>query len=183
MKTINALELQERLRENKYISIPWLQVEYDMEYRDAKALINQLAIRGWVQMMFGSNKYKVIKDNLLLRKIKKSEVDDLIEEIDMEGAAALIFLCRMIEDGATIDDLEDEMGCDEDAAIAVDLLRNHELIYDFNGLYFSRVSEETAKVLMTVVRAKRQRDMIMRVSGEKKGSDEIRQLFKHVLAD
>ena len=74
MCNINAYLIQERFKQLKNVTIPWIQKEYNLSYKEAKEFLTLLQRRGWVKTSPVGIKYPILKNNLNLRKIVREEV-------------------------------------------------------------------------------------------------------------
>ena len=148
----NALLIQEKLKNEYGVSVPWLQIEYNISYNEAKKCLRQLIDCSWVCNEPEGIEYRVLHQNLRLRKIKRSEVVDLIEDITPFCVVVLECIQKKNE-GIALSELSSP---DRDEARTRDVLRillEHNLIFSFNGKYYKCVSKDTIDVLSRVVMA------------------------------
>ena len=143
MSTINIYLIQEKIKLMPYITVPWLQAEYNMDYINAKELMDFLVRRGWVEEQPVGIKYFVIKNNLCLRRLVREEVAGLVEDITSDFSAALFCIKNSNGEGATFSEIEIAVQGEDDAEKAIMLLEKHRLIQLVNNRYFSTVSRET----------------------------------------
>ena len=152
MKKTNAYLIQRALKLEDYISIPWLMMDYELGYSQAKRLLSMLMKRGWIERSPINNKYKVNKENLKLRKIRKDEADDLYELMTLQCARAINAVKK--KDGATYEEISHEVHGTMSTKSAVNALVEYKIIYLFEDKYFLCVSSLAAQVLYDVAYAK-----------------------------
>lgn len=150
---MNAFQIQQSLAGMPYVSIPWIQREFGLTYSQAKTFLAQLQLRGWADRKVQGNRYAVRKENLRLRFLDRSEVDDLIMDISKDCGSVL----RLLKKGkcVTFSEINDDINDDEDTARAIAILVKHKLIYLVDDVYFSCVSDKALEALGAVSRAKR----------------------------
>lgn len=175
----NVLEIQERLKSQTHISVPWLQTEFDLSYKDARLYLRQMIKRGWVCGEVQGIHYRVYGENLRLRKLRREEVDPLLEDLTGDCTAALGCIQKQQGMGATHEEISDAVYGDDDADAALELLGKYDLVYAHDGHYFSCVSQKTIQVLTEAVKLRRNREMGRRMLGrtEEDDEDRIRKLF------
>jgi len=177
MSQVNALDIQEMLKNTDAISVPWIQSKYELSYHEAKAFLKQLIVRGWVKEEPNGIQYDVVKDNLCLRKIERLEVNKLIENITSDCVSALNCIQKKNATGASLGELISAVRGDDDTNAAIKILTDHRLIYCVAGNYFSRISQVTIKILSDVVKMKREREVNRRMSGKVVDDKDILKLF------
>ena len=150
---MNAFQIQQTLKGTPYVSIPWIQRRFGLAYAQAKDFLAQLQLRGWAEKKAQGIRYPVREENLRLRYLDRSEVDDLIMDITYDCGCAL----RLLKKGkcVTIDEMEEDIDSEEDAIAAIKILEQHQLIYKVDDVYFSCVSDKTLEALGAVARSKR----------------------------
>lgn len=177
MSQVSALDIQEALKNTDAVSVPWIQSKYELSYYEAKAFLEQLIVRGWVKEEPNGTRYEVLQDNLCLRKIERTEVNKLIENINSDCISALNCIQKKNATGASFGELTSAVRGDDDTNAAIKTLTNHMLIYCVAGNYFSRVSQVTIKVLSDVVKMKREREVNRRMNGKVEDDRDIIRLF------
>ena len=150
---MNAFQIQQTLEGVTYVSVPWIQNTYGLAYSRAKEFLAQLHLRGWVGKNPQGNRYPVLKENLRLRFLERSEVDDLILNISDDCGCAL----KLLKNGkcVTFKEMVEEVTDEEDTIKAIGILETNKLIYKVEDVYFSCVSDKTLEILETVGRSKR----------------------------
>lgn len=181
----NALEIQEKLKKQTHISIPWLQTEFDLSYKDARLYVHQMIKCGWVSGAVCGIQYQVYGENLRLRKLRREEVEPLIEDLTGDCTAALGCIQKRQGMGATFEEISGAVYGDADAKEALELLHKYDLVYAFDGRCFSCVSQKTIRVLSEAVKQKRHRQVGRRLVGrsEEPDDDAIRKLFDELFDD
>lgn len=153
MNELNGLKIQEILYNEESVSIPWLQQKFSLSYSDAKRFSENMLKRGWVEMSKDGLRFKVNREYMKLRKLKRSEVDDIYHSINRHNEMLLSALRQT--DGMTLSEVEAKLKSDDDAEEAIEVLKKLNLIYCFNGLYFRCVSDETIEIIHKVTMRKR----------------------------
>lgn len=138
MKVENIFELQDILRQVDDVSVPWLQKELSLTYTEAKEMLTQLMLRGWVSKEVQGNRHKVLQENLKLRKIRRSEAMELYNHITADWVAAVNCVQKKTG-GATLEEIRMAVREEDEVEQTVDALLNYGLIYCVDALYFSRV--------------------------------------------
>lgn len=149
---MNALEMQEKLKRENAITVPWLQTTFDLPYGQARGILSQLLTQGWVVRDAGGQ-FKVCRHHLQLRKIERWESADLIAGVDQNNMLALTYIADKpgISKENLLRDLSDEALLTE----SLPALQRLQLIYCHNGGYYVRISERAMMVLQEVERTKR----------------------------
>jgi len=173
---VNAMIIQENIKKMEFISIPWIQIEYDLSYKQAKEFFNQLLLRGWAEEVPEGNLYRLNHENMKLREITANEVDVLFEDFDTDCSNALETINEKV--CATSVDILKSVRGEDDTNKALEKLSKNNLIYVFNGKYFSCVSSQTVKVLSNIAREKRLKEMDERHGNKSARTEEtIKKLF------
>lgn len=183
MRETNALLIQENLKKRSFVTVPWLQQEYDLTYLEAKEFLQQLILRSWVKPHAEGIRYQVQHRNLCLRKIRRSEVDGLYTDMTNDCVTALNHLERQGGTGATKRELERVVHGDEDTESAIRTLMKLRLIYQVDELYFLMVSKKTVEVINEVESEKRRTVMRRKMSDSGEKDAEIKKLFDVLFED
>lgn len=154
MNVENIFELQNILRQMEDVSTPWLQQELSLTYTEAKEMLTQLMLRGWVSKAVQGNRHKVLKENLNLRKIRRSEAQGLYENITADWIAAINCIQKK-SSGATLGEIRAAVREEEQVEQTVDALLNYGLIYCVDALYFSRIRKNDASALYQLQQVRR----------------------------
>ena len=152
MSDINVFAIQQRLRAGAFVSVPRIQKTYGLNYCQAKRFLQNLIDRGWVEEKPKALRYRIRHDMLKLRRIRKEEVNDLLDAITSDAVNALD--CVIHHPGAEFKTLEDAVRGKDDTVAAVTVLVERDLIYCYKEHFYPCVSGKTAKVLKDVAFAK-----------------------------
>lgn len=183
MRETNAMLIQETLRQQKYVTIPWLQREYALSYDEARQFLRQLAERGWVDPQVNGIQYAVRPQFLCLRKIRRNEVDALYENLTKDCILVLSRMDEMEGQGATEAELERAVRGMDDTTAAIRILLKQKLIYQANDLYFLTISSKSVSVLWRVDMEKRKASILRKNEGDGQMSERIRMLFEELFED
>ncbi len=170
MKKTNGLILQEILRNEDYVSVPWIQQRFSLSYADARRFLDNIINRGWAMIAGDGLRYKIYPKNMKLRKLERSEVDGICKEINRYSATVLCLLKE--RDGITFKDAEDKLKGEETARDALVVLQQLNLIYLYNERYFRCVSDRTIGVIDKVASRKR-----FSSGDEEGGNSSLKMLF------
>lgn len=181
MRETNGLQIQEELKMQKFVTVPWLQLEYDLTYLEAKEFLRNLIERGWVDATPKGIRYSVQKKRLCLRKLRREEVDGLLADMTHDCVLALACISNQKGAGATLDELERTVHGDDDTQAAIRILTKHKLIYQAEEMFFLMVSRKTAQVLENV-EAEKRRLIMRRKFGEDKDT-ELKKMFDVLFED
>lgn len=155
MKKINAYVIQENLRPKRFISIPDIQSEYELDYREASEFLQHLMLRNWVEKKEDLHRgYMIIRSNLRLRHISRAEVDELIEDIDHYCTAVLSSISRRGSRGASFDEVASDLKSATKTSVAMEILIKHYMIYEAGDQYFNCVSDKVVEALEKVAEAR-----------------------------
>ena len=78
MNKVNIYTIQQQLREDAFVSVPRIQQTYGLTYRQAKRFLQNLLDRGWIVEKPTGIRYRVCKDMLKLRTVRKEETTELL---------------------------------------------------------------------------------------------------------
>jgi len=177
MEEMTIFTLQDKLRKLSFVSVPQLQMDFEFTYKEAKAFLQELHNRGWVEKEPQGNRYCVRTEQLRLRCIDRSEVDGLIEDIDSDCIALLLELQKHRGRGVEMEDLMDVLDDEDDVTRALYMLTKNRLVYISNSAYCLCISPKTVKALSEMVRAKRQAELAKRITGKNAERVNLRKFF------
>ncbi len=183
MGEINAVMIQEELEGRCFVTVPWIQMKYGLDYTEAKAFLQHLIRRGWVEPNADGIQYPILHDNLCLRRLTRDEVDPLIANVTSDCVSALHRIQKNMGMGASYSELSSAVRGDDDITEAVKILTDHKLIYLWDNLYFTMVSKETVSVLAEMVRAKRHAEVGRRMADITENVKSIKSLFDVLFDD
>lgn len=183
MCSVNAYLIQEKIKQLEYVTVPWIQKEYGLNYREAKEFLSFLHRRGWIESHATGFEYLVIQNNLQLRKIVREEVDGLIEDITFDCIDALTCIQKRSACGASYSEIEAAVRGDDDTKDALKILNDHKLICLFQEMYFATVSKRTIEVLSDVVSEKRKNEVYGKLSGNAENNKQLEKMFEVLFDD
>ena len=140
MSKLTGWVIQETLRGVPKINIPWLQHTFSINYTQAKAILVELALRGWVVPAADGRYWRVRSNRLFLRHLELEETDSLHEKLTNDCVSALE--CLREEDGmwATRKQLERAVRGPSDTVQAIRALTGMKLIRHVGERYYCRIS-------------------------------------------
>lgn len=183
MAQINALAIQENLRGRDFVTVPWLQWEYRLSYPEAKEFMRRLIQWGWVESTPQGIWYSVVEGNMRLRKLRREEVDPLLEALSSDCINALRCIQSHAPEGADFDAVSDAVHGDDDAEEALQTLMERTLVYKANELYFPCVSQKTVRVLVEASQRKRRFGHRGSIYSGGEDAAAIRRLFEDLFGD
>jgi len=183
MSTVNGYTIQQKMKTVKSVSVPWIQVTFDLDYRDAKAFLQQLITRGWVEKTPQGIQYPVKTGNLRLRPILRSEVAGLIADIDSDCVTALSCIRKGGAMGATLREITSAVKGDDDTKDALAILIKRKLIYQHEEAYYATISEQAVDVLAELALMKRRHEMKTKMTGIIADQEEFTELFEVLFYD
>jgi len=148
----DAVLMQRFLKKRNTVTVPVLQVECGVSYSEAKEILRDLQERGWAEEACRGIEYGVIKDNLNLRDIERSEVDTLYEKVDLSSAYALELFDK--SRGITYDEISDVIHDSDETDEVILNLTQLRLVYTYRRRIFLRVSEKAAQVIAQAAKMK-----------------------------
>ena len=151
---INAMQLQKMLETEDVVSLAWLQRQLELGYGEARQLAELLIKRGWLGAETPSG-YKVEKQNLFLREVKKCEVGKFVDAFTSDCGQAVGALVEHQEEGLPFKPIEKEVRGESDTREALETLLRLRLIFQKDDLYFLRVSQKTVEVFKEMMVQKR----------------------------
>ena len=140
MSNLNALAIQEALKQVKAINIPWLQHTFSVNYSTAKEMMAELERRGWVVRSTDGRSWRVYPSRLCLRRLAPEETEALCEGITTDCISALERLREAAGTGVTKTMLERAVRGATDTEEAIRALRKLKLLYHHKGMYYSCIS-------------------------------------------
>lgn len=182
MSQMNGYTIQQALKQRSYVSVPWLQVEYDLQYAEARELLRRMTARGWLRKEAEGNQYQVVAENLKLRNINKPEVDAICTALTA-GCIGVLKYIQKKPDGATMAELVAALKDEDDARQAVTVLLEKNLIYCVDGVYFNCIPAKAVQVLQRVWDTKRRSMMRRRMSDEAQEPLDFGELFDELFGD
>lgn len=184
MSTLNAWVIQETLRQEKKINIPWLQRTFSVSYLQAKEILAELESRGWVLRAADRRSWRVMSRNLFLRPLDTSETEALCEALTVDCLSALERLQQADGMGVTYKDLEMAVRGETDTREALRALTKLKLVFrSQNFLYYSCISLRESRALVQAVRQRLRNESARGHRDEKTELAEFRQLLWQAIQD
>lgn len=181
MEKCNALQIQEALKKQTYVTVPWLQLEYGLSYLEAKDFLQQLILRGWVAPQAEGLRYDVHHGHLCLRKIRRDEVDGLYADMTSDCVTVLNHLEK--QGSADFEELEEKVQGDDDTREALQVLMDHRLIYQVEAMYYLAISKRAVNVIWTVDTEKRRTVMRRKMMDPDEIERDIKKLYNALFED
>ncbi len=177
MKVENIFELQDVLRQVDDVSIPWLQKELSVTYSEAKELLEQLMLRGWVSREVQGNRHKVQKENLKIRKIRRSEASTLFDNITSDWVVAINCIQKKTN-GAALEEIRAAVREEDEVKQTVEALVSYGLIYCVESLYFSCIRKCDASALNQLQQFRRRSNARRSILDEDDEDEETEKLLQ-----
>lgn len=183
MRKINAFLIQERLKSEEFVTVPWIQREYALNYKDAKCFLDILIKRKWVEAEPKGMQHKIIHENLHLRKLERDEVEGIIEDISCEAIELLKIEEKDFNSVNSFNEKKLTAYDDDEIEEALEFLEEHRLIRIIDEECFVSVSRKTIDVLYEVARFKKRSRARNILSSEGAASDSLKKLFDVLFTD
>ncbi len=178
MKTLNAYEVQEKIRERGGASVLWIQDEFDVNYREALNFIDDIIRRGWIEKETSTMEYKAKPENMCLRYLKEEDVDLILRIANDNTAKTAAIAVR--NEGATLGEIEDELDDDYEAEEAVDSLCLRNMAYEYEGRVFFALPSEISLIFTMISRAKTMKFRRGNELSEEEEEEFRKRLYKYV---
>lgn len=138
-------ELIAHLRKGN-VSIPELQFEMKVSYKDARSLIEYATGYKWIKGCTSGNEYPVIVTNFARKDLPADICKKIYEYLGYEDLKVLYYLGKrfsatLLDILADVDDDEDDMQDALDKLIGVKLIFKHE------DYYFCKISRKSIKLI------------------------------------
>lgn len=184
MSTLNAWVIQEALKQEKKITIAWLQHTFSVSYLQAREILAELESRGWVFRSADRRSWRVMTRNLFLRRLDLSETEALCEALTTDCLSALERLQQADGMGVSHKELEMAVRGETDTREAIRALTKLKLIFRSQKmLYYSRISERESRALVAAVRQRLRNESARGHRDEEKELAEFRQLLWQAIQD
>lgn len=181
MDKINALTMQQTLRERESVSVPWLQQTFGLSYREAKEMAENLAYRGWIGEKPAGVFFPVIPENLKLRPLERKELDTLFSVYSGDCNTAMAVLQEKGSQGASFAELSKRVRSDADTDMAMTILTGIGLAYEYKEIYFSCIPANGFCILEEMLEMRR-RESRRRAPDPAGLTDEIREALDRIFA-
>ncbi len=178
MGQLNAWVIQEALKKERRITLPWVQHTFQTTYSDAVWLLEQMELRGWVEPTGDGCYWRVNRKALCLRRLKKTECAALSEKLTVDCAAALDCLREAHGKPVTAKMVEAAVHGHSDTVVALRVLAELNLVFIHKEYAFSTISTAESWALSTTVRS-----CLRRRIGERYTPEEAVKRFRKTLWD
>ncbi|MBR5479178.1 MAG: hypothetical protein IKU84_03285 [Clostridia bacterium] len=162
MKMPDIYETQDFLLNLDVVGVPRIMHHFGMNFKDAAKVMDFILSEGLAGEKVGGFNYKVIKEKLIYRVIKKSEVPEIVGNLNHEMVAVM----KAIEiNGADRIEIIKEMAGDNKAVDeAIDILIDLKIICKSGETYMSRVAKGISLCLEKVMIVKHRAQVLNRVT-------------------
>lgn len=178
MGQLNAWDIQEALKKERRITLPWVQHTFQTAYSDAVWMMEQMELRGWVEPVGDGRYWRVNRKALCLRHLKKTECAALLEKLTIDCAAALDCLREARGKPVTAKMVEAAVHGHSDTVVALRVLNELNLVFIHKEYAFPTISAAESWALSTTVRS-----CLCRRIGERYEPEEAVKRFRKTLWD
>lgn len=128
------------------VSIPELQYEMNISYKDAHSLIEYATGHKWIKGCGSSNEYPVIVSNFARKDLPADICKKIFDKLGYDDLKVLYYLGRRFS--ATFDDILEDVDDDEtDMHDALDMLMGIKLVFRHEECYFCKISRKSIKLI------------------------------------
>ena len=178
MSKLNAWIIQETLKQEKIINVPWVQHTFSVSYFRAKDMVMEMERRGWLLRTDDRSGWHVITANLFLRRLDPSETDTLCEEMTADCLTGLECLQKAAGTGIPYDVLEDAVhGATDTQEVIRTLLKLNLMFCSHEQLYYSCISTRESRALARAIRRRLRREAIRGRRDDEQEMSEFRTLL------
>lgn len=138
-------ELIAHLRKGN-VSIPELQFEMKVSYKDARSLIEYATGHKWIKGYTSGNEYPVIVTNFARKDLPADICKKIFDMLGYDDLKVLYYLGRRFS--ATFDDILDDVDDDkDDMHDALDTLMGIKLVFKHEEYYYCKISRKSIKLI------------------------------------
>lgn len=128
------------------ISIPELQFEMKVSYKDARSLIEYATGHKWIKECTSGNEYPVIVTNFARKDLPADICKKIYEYLGYDDLKVLYYLGKRFS--ATLLDILEDVDDDEDDMLdALDTLMGIKLVFKHEDYYFCKISRKSIKLI------------------------------------
>lgn len=153
MSQLDAWVIQETLKKQRHITLPWVQYTFQVPYSNAVWMMEQLELRGWVAPTGDGRNWQVNHEALCLRRLEKSECAALLEQLTADCVSALDCLREAQGNPVTAKMVEAAVRGRTDTVEALRVLTELNLIFFHKEYGFSTISTAENRALTITARA------------------------------
>jgi len=129
-----------------FVTIPDLQIELNLAYREARSLIEYATKRKWIAECESGNQFPTVTSDFARKNLPKDVCDLVYDELDSDDLRVLYFLGRRFS--ATFADILEHVDDDEgDMRAALDVLLCVGLIFKHDSHYYCKISRRTISAI------------------------------------
>ena len=137
------------------VSIPELQFEMKVSYKDARSLIEYAAGHKWIKGCTAGNEYPVIVTNFARKDLPADICKKIYEYLGYDDLKVLYYLGKRFS--ATLFDILEDVDDDEDdMQDALDKLIGVKLIFKHEDYYFCKISRKSIKLIKKNEKSKKE---------------------------
>lgn len=138
-------ELIAHLRKEN-VSIPELQFEMKVSYKDARSLIEYATGHKWIKGCTSGNEYPVIVTNFARKDLPADICKKIYEYLGYDDLKVLYYLGKRFS-ATLLDILEDVDDDEDDMQDALDKLIGVKLIFKHEECYYCKISRKSIKLI------------------------------------
>lgn len=138
-------ELIAHLRK-EHVSIPELQFEMKVSYKDARSLIEYATGHKWIKGCTSGNEYPVIVTNFSRKDLPADICKKIYDSLGYDDLKVLYYLGKRFS-ATLLDILEDVDDDEDDMQDALDKLIGIKLIFKHEEYYFCKISRKSIKLI------------------------------------
>ena len=153
MSQLNAWVIQETLKKERQITLPWVQYTFQVPYSNAVWLLEQMELRGWVEPAGDGRHWQVNRKALFLRRLKKAECAALLEHLTADCISALDCLRAAQGKPVTAQTMEAAVRGRGDTAEAIRVLTELNLMFFHHEYGFCTISAAENGALCIAIRS------------------------------
>jgi len=138
-------ELIAHLRNGK-VSIPELQFEMKVSYKDARSLIEYATGHKWIKGCTSGNEYPVIVTNFSRKDLPADICKKIYDSLRYDDLKVLYYLGKRFS-ATLLDILEDVDDDEDDMQDALDKLIGIKLIFKHEECYYCKISRKSVRLI------------------------------------
>ena len=178
MSALDAWIIQETLKQEKIVNVPWVQHTFSVSYLQAKDMVAEMERRDWLSRTADRRGWRVMTEDLFLRRLDLSETETLCEELTAECLSVLECLQKAEGGGVPYEVLKDAVHGSTDTNEALHTLAKLKLVFcSHEQLYYSCISTRESRALTRALRRRQRREAIRGRRDEEAELTEFRQML------
>ena len=144
-ETINADTVAMRLGDYTQVSVPFLQELFDLDYKTARALAEELVRCNWLVPPEKGLSFSVVSEHVRGRRWEKEKINAVIPKLSRDDAAAIRLLSERF--CASFEGLESAVQGNSDTEAAITHLTDFGLLYQHEDIFYAMADKETLLAL------------------------------------